>query len=179
MLNGMRYSMLVSLALLAITVIARAELPGGQERPTIYSPIGKRDPFKAPTSLSTNRERGSVTPLERFPIERFELRAILRGLGAARAMLADPEGGTHIVKQGDRIGRERGIISKILNTEVIVTERAFNYLGEETLYEKILSLPTEDLPIVADKPSAIRPPAAILPSNNSVIPNPPVPTVSK
>ena len=156
----MRFWMPLSLLLLAMTVVARAAPPGGQGRPTIYSPIGKRDPFKAPSSRSTNREAESVPPLERFPIERFELRAILRGLGAARAMLADPEGGTHIIKQGDRIGRERGIVSKILNTEVIVTERAFNYLGEETLYEKILSLPSEDLPIAAEKPAA-RPPAAL------------------
>lgn len=152
----MRFLLPLTLILLAMTVVVRAELPGSQERPTIYSPVGKRDPFKAPTSRSTNRELGSVTPLERFPIERFELRAVLRGLGAARAMVADPEGGTHIVKQGDRIGRERGVISKILNTEIIVTERAFNYLGEETLYEKILSLPAEDVPLTNERPQGRR-----------------------
>ena len=140
----------VLLLLLVLTVVARAEQLS-PERVTIYSPVGKRDPFKAPTSRSTNRELGSVSPLERFPVERFELKAILRGLGPAHAMLADPEGGTHIVKQGDKLGRERAVVSKILNTEVIVTERAFNYLGEETLYEKVLSLPAEELPVVNEK----------------------------
>jgi len=147
----MRLLIPITFLWLLVAVASRAEsLP--QDRPSIYSPVGKRDPFKAPSSRSTNREVALVRPLERFPVERFELKAVLRGLGAARAMVADPEGGTHIVKQGDRLGRERAIISKILNTEVIVTERAFNYLGEETLYEKILSLPAEDLPVSAPPP---------------------------
>jgi Tfp pilus assembly protein PilP len=140
----------IMLLFLAVAMLARAEGPTS-ERVTIYSPVGKRDPFKAPTSRSTNRELGSVSPLERFPVERFELKAVLRGLGPARAMVADPEGGTHIVKQGDRLGRERAVVSKILNTEVIVTERTFNYLGEETLYEKVLSLPAEEVPAANDK----------------------------
>ena len=56
-------------------------------------------------------------------------------------MFEDPEGKTHILTEGQTLGREHGTISKVLNTEVIVTLRTFNYKGEENLYEKVISLP--------------------------------------
>lgn len=58
-------------------------------------------------------------------------------------MFEDPQGKTFILKQGDVIGRERGSVSRILNTDVIVTERTFNYLGTESLYERVISLPQD------------------------------------
>jgi Tfp pilus assembly protein PilP len=114
-----------------------------REPSAIYSPVGKRDPFKPPTPIS-NAARGlaSIAPLEQLSIEQLTLRGILReGKAKARAMFEDASGNTYILKEGDRIGRERGTISRILNTEVIVTEKTFNYLGVENLYEKVLSLP--------------------------------------
>ena len=112
------------------------------EKSFIYSPVGKRDPFKTPVPNSGDRDLASLNPLEQFSIEQLQLRAILRtGEGRGRAMFEDPEGRTHIVSEGEIIGRERGTLSKILNNEVIVTERTFNYLGAENLYEKVISLP--------------------------------------
>lgn len=114
----------------------------GKDRPQIYSPIGKRDPFKPPGNAS-GKEVLALNPLERFAVEQFQLRAILKGLGKNRAMLEDPEGRSYIVGEGDRIGRERATVSKILTNEIIVTEKTFNYLGNVSLYEKILSLPPD------------------------------------
>lgn len=114
----------------------------GKDRPQIYSPIGKRDPFKQPSN-SAGKELLALNPLERFAVEQFQLRAILKGMGKSRAMLEDPEGRSYIVSEGDRIGRERATISKILINEIIVTEKTFNYLGNVSLYEKILSLPPD------------------------------------
>ncbi len=111
-------------------------------RSQIYSPIGKRDPFKQP-STSVGKEVLALNPLERFTVEQFQLRAILKGMGKSRAMLEDPEGRSYIISEGDRIGRERATVSKILVNEIIVTEKTFNYLGNVSLYEKILSLPPD------------------------------------
>jgi len=117
-------------------------ISNNDEKGTIYSPIGKRDPFKPPLSNPLDRDTASLNPLEQFGIEQLILRGILRDAGSkARAMFEDPEGKTHILTEGDTIGRERGTLSKILNTEVIVTEKTFNYLGAENLYEKVISLP--------------------------------------
>ncbi len=114
-----------------------------KEKVQIYSPIGKRDPFKPPLANPNGRDSAVVNPLERFTVEQFQLRAVLKGMGKSRAMIEDPEGRSYIVGEGDRIGRERATISKILNSEIIVTEKTFNYLGNLSLYEKILSLPPE------------------------------------
>jgi hypothetical protein len=56
-------------------------------------------------------------------------------------MLEDPEGKTYIITPGEIVGREHATVSRILNTGVVLTERTFNYLGQESLYEKVLSLP--------------------------------------
>ncbi len=114
-----------------------------EQAQTIYSPVGKRDPFRAPSLGAIASAAASVNPVEKYSLEQLQLRAILRSDGRARAMLEDPEGRTHIVTEGDIVGRERATLSKILNTEIIVTERTFNYLGQQNLYEKVLSLPDE------------------------------------
>jgi len=124
--------------LLVLPGLSSAEGPPKQEVGLIYSPVGKRDPFRVPAA---GRELASINPLERFSIEQLQLRGILRGDGQARAMFEDPEGRTHIIREGELLGREQGTVSRILNTEVIITEKTFNYRGEESLYEKIISLP--------------------------------------
>jgi hypothetical protein len=58
-------------------------------------------------------------------------------------MFEDPEGQTHIIVEGQTMGRERATVSRILNSEVILTEKTFNYLGAESLYEKVISLPAK------------------------------------
>ena len=79
------------------------------EKGTIYSPIGKRDPFKQPTANLLGRNPASLNPLDQFSIEQLSLRGILRdSSGHARAMFEDPEGKTHILSEGDTVGRERG-----------------------------------------------------------------------
>ena len=58
-------------------------------------------------------------------------------------MFEDPDGQVHIVMEGSIIGRERATVSRILNREVIVTEKTVNYLGVQSLYERIISLPND------------------------------------
>src|SRR4051812_38300329 len=117
-----------------------------KESVTIYSPIGKRDPFRTPAPAQPGgRELAAINPLEKFSVDQMQLRAILRSTALAKAMIEDPEGKTYIISEGDVVGRERGTVSKIQNTQVIVTFRTFNYLGVESLFEKVLFLPqTED-----------------------------------
>jgi hypothetical protein len=113
-------------------------------RSVIYSPVGKRDPFKAPIDHSLMRELATINPLEKFNLEQLQLKAILKGIGKHRAMFEDPEGKTHILTEGTVLGRERATISRILDREVILTLRTFNYLGAENLSEKIIFLPQEE-----------------------------------
>lgn len=137
----------LSLGMLLFYSASPAWAEGGSgrgEKGSIYSPVGKRDPFKPPPS-EVGRDVGSVNPLEKYSVEKFQLKAVLKGIGRPRAMFEDPDAKTFILGEGDSIGRERGTISRILNTEVIITERTFNYLGAENLYERVLSLPKDDV----------------------------------
>lgn len=110
----------------------------------IYSPVGKRDPFKAPQPKLMGRDLAAVNPLERFNLEQLHLRAILKGLGKNKAMFEDPDGKTHILNEGSLMGREKATISRILNTEVILTVKTFNYLGQESIAERVISLPSDE-----------------------------------
>ena len=78
-------------------------------------------------------------------IEKFKLKAIIQAGVRPQAMFADPDGDIHILGEGDRIGKERGTISRILNKEVFITEKTLNYLGVESLFERVLSLPAGGL----------------------------------
>lgn len=124
-----------------IGIFACFLLAADKEDGKIYSPAGKRDPFRALPLSNAGRELAAVTELERFGIDRFSLRAILRTDRKATALFEDPEGKTHILSEGDHIGRERASISRILQREVILTIRTVNYLGSEKPYEKTMALP--------------------------------------
>ncbi|GEM_PF-6203256 len=107
-----------------------------------YSPFGKRDPFRIPT-VGGLGEDASVGPLQRFHVDQFKLRAIMRGMGDPKAMFQDPRGRSHIVSQGDLIGIEKATVSRIIKSEVILTERTYNYLGKESLLERVIALPQD------------------------------------
>jgi hypothetical protein len=106
--------------------------------------VGKRDPFREPRQDSLDRDLAATNPLEKFAIDQFSLRAIIKDSAASHAMLEDPELRSHIVEEGAIIGREHGTISRILNTSIIITQKTFNYRGVETLYEKVLYLPQKE-----------------------------------
>lgn len=127
-----------------LTTFLFSSLLLAQSESVIYSPIGKRDPFKVPSTKGLNRDVASTNRLERFSLEQLQLKAILKGLGKNRAMFEDPEGKVHILSEGSILGREKATVSRILSREVIVTVRTFNYLGNESLVEKVVGLPTED-----------------------------------
>ena len=108
----------------------------------VYTSFGKRDPFSVPSSLSPGGAGGSnVDPLRRFRLEGYKLRAILRVGSQPQAMFEDPDGNTHVVTQGQTLGQEGARVSRIVNSEVIVTERSLNNQGNEVILERILSLP--------------------------------------
>ena len=105
-----------------------------------YSPIGKKDPFWPPSSLWEKPSDASKLDGTGFPISDLHLKAILHFGGHPRALFQDPQGQAIIVFEGDTLGREQAIVSRILSTEVLLTLHVKNAMGEGTLYEKVLSL---------------------------------------
>ena len=116
-------------------------LAADKEEGKVYSPTGKRDPFRPSIVRGSGRDVAAVSELERFAVEQFQLRAILRTDQNATALFEDPEGKTHILSEGSLIGRERATVSRILEREVVLTIQTVNYLGVEKPYEKNMVLP--------------------------------------
>ncbi len=124
----------------------------------LYSSFGKRDPFQVPERGGVGGKQTALDPIRKFRLEGYRLRAVLRTGGKTQAMFEDPEGVSHIVLEGQQIGMEGARVSRIVDSEVIVTERSVNYLGKETLLEKVISLPTA----VEGKPDLAVPTPAVL-----------------
>lgn len=84
----------------------------------------KRDPFKPVY------EQGSSTNLlTAFDVTRFQLVAILTGMGSPKAMVMLPNRDTEIVKVGDSFGKNNGKIQKISDSELVVRETYKDYQG--------------------------------------------------
>jgi Tfp pilus assembly protein PilP len=166
---------LIAMSLFVISLPVRAQT---EPKSNIYSPAGKRDPFRPPAALPSREVSVSVNPTERYSLEQFQLRAIIKGIGKNRAMFEDPDAKAYILFEGDSLGRERATLSRILDRGVIVTERTFNYLGEESLFEKVISLPSDSSQNVAGVEIAAKPPPVLSVGNrdtantDSTIPNP-------
>jgi Tfp pilus assembly protein PilP len=109
----------------------------------LYSSFGKRDPFRAPERGGLGRGGGSLSAVRKYRLESYHLRAILRIGSRPQAMFEDPDGKSHVVVEGELIGIEGARVSRIVQSEVIVTERGSNNLGKETLLEKVISLPAD------------------------------------
>jgi Tfp pilus assembly protein PilP len=140
-----KYGLLVLSVLLALASMGASKGEGtksdsANEKTVIYSPVGKRDPFRPPENPSIGRQTASLSPIDRYSVEQLQLRAILNGLGKPRAMFEDPDGKSYIVSEGQLIARERVTVSRILSKGVILTQRTFNYLGEENISERVISL---------------------------------------
>ncbi len=110
-----------------------------EKQPELYSPYGKRDPFRPNALLSGKRE--IAQEIDSYPLEQYTLKAILHAHHDATASFVSPSGQTVDLQVGDVLGREEAILSRILTSEVIFTVRSYNDVKEETLYEKIIYLP--------------------------------------
>lgn len=95
-----------------------------------FNPLSvKRDPFTPPELAADS----SKSPLEYYDLAQLDLLAVMSGAGASQAMLALPNGETHIVQVGDKIGRNKGRVFKITTSEMIVKETYLDPRGKEVV----------------------------------------------
>lgn len=89
----------------------------------------KRDPFKPLEEDADNKKL-----LSAYDVTKFQLVAILTGMGAPRAMIMLPNQTTEILQIGDSIGRNNGKIQKIGDSEVVIKEIYKDYQGKMRSY---------------------------------------------
>lgn len=89
----------------------------------------RRNPFQPDLDIvggtvvpEEERQIRPTEPLEEFGISQLQLVTILSDIAVPKAMFVDPTGHGHIAKEGDRIGRNNGVIRVIRANEVEVRE---------------------------------------------------------
>ena len=121
---------------------AKAPLPPSadvkpQPPPTLvsftYNPKGKVNPFRplvvekpdVPPSKAKGPQAipADATPLERMDLDKVKLVAVVWSIPEPKAMVEDAQGKGYILTKGTPIGKNRGRVSQISPTGVVVTER--------------------------------------------------------
>ncbi len=99
----------------------------------VYSPIGKRDPFRSPLEdLAVAKTTVGRCPLCRWSVDQLKLVAVITGTGNPVGMVEDPDGVGHIVRPGTSVGRVGGRVSSIQRDAIVVTELSHDPFGKVT-----------------------------------------------
>ena len=106
---------------------------GSSAPPTyIYTPIGKRDPFKsAYTVIRKPDEKAPGGILTKYEIDQLKLTAIISGISRPRAQVELPDGKGVSIRVGTRIGKNFGRVVRIKHDEVIVSEDYRDWSGRK------------------------------------------------
>jgi len=103
------------------------------EEPYVYSPVGKRDPFRSALENVKEdevRTERILSETEIYDLDQYKLTGLVTGTSQPLAMVEDPNGVGHGLRIGDRIGKQGGIVRRITKRAVIVREQSRNALGE-------------------------------------------------
>lgn len=98
----------------------------------LYSPIGKRDPFRSPLDdlIKVADSPQHNCPLCRWEVDQLKLVAVITGTGNPVAMVEDPNGLGHMLRQGTQVGKAGGKVTSIERDEVVVTEITHDPFGK-------------------------------------------------
>ena len=85
-----------------------------------------RDPFHSFLEEFQKKAEGPLddevgrSPLEMFDVGEYTLIAVITGTPVPKAMITDPTGFGHVVRPGDRIGKQGGRVAAIYSNEVVI-----------------------------------------------------------
>jgi Tfp pilus assembly protein PilP len=109
-----------------------------------YAAQDRRDPFVPLVARPETERRKGVTPLEDYEISEFKLVAILSSKSGYYAVITLPDGKSHTVREGMRIGLHEGRVQKIHKDSVVVRETVRNERGVRAQRDTVLKLRLED-----------------------------------
>ena len=92
----------------------------------IYDPTGKTDPFKSFIALREEKEEKEKkkprTYLETLELSQLDLSVIVISSRGKWAMVRDSKGIGHVIKEGTAIGKNGGLVYKIMEGEIVIRE---------------------------------------------------------
>jgi type IV pilus assembly protein PilP len=98
-----------------------------------YDPTGKRDPFRSFVRDKLRDAAANVeSPLEQFELGQLTVSGVVWQADRRRALVQDPSGQTYVVKTGDRIGKNDGVVREIGDSSLVVLESYVDFHGDKT-----------------------------------------------
>ena len=96
----------------------------------VYSPIGKRDPFRSIyDEFQQDSGNEQLTELQKFELDQLKLVGIVSRIATPYAMVEDPNGKGHTLTRGKLIGKNWGRVSQITAECVVIKEEYRDYTG--------------------------------------------------
>jgi type IV pilus assembly protein PilP len=95
-----------------------------------YDKKGKRDPFQP--YRHSRIQTDSQGPLMAYELGQLAVVALVWDTSNPRALVADPRGETHVVREGTPIGKNDGLVIHIGDNMVLVKETYVDFAGEMT-----------------------------------------------
>lgn len=98
-----------------------------------YDPTGKRDPFRSFVRDKLRDDAANVeSPLEQFELGQLTVSGVVWQADRRRALVQDPSGQTYVVKTGDRMGKNDGVVREIGDSSLVVLESYVDFHGDKT-----------------------------------------------
>jgi len=109
----------------------------------LYSSAGKRDPFVPFLKIEPKEVRAgmdNVPPLQRYDLGELKFVGVIWGPKGAFGLVEDAEGKGYTVMVGTRIGRGGGVVTRILDGEILVKEEFRDLAGAKVVRQSSMKL---------------------------------------
>jgi type IV pilus assembly protein PilP len=97
-----------------------------------YDPTGKRDPFRSFVKDKLREDIEIESPLEQFELGQLTISGVVWQADRRRALVLDPSGQAYVVKTGDRLGKNDGVVTEISDSALVVLESYVDFHGDKT-----------------------------------------------
>jgi len=98
-----------------------------------YDATGKRDPFRSFVKEELHADAIDVqSPLEQFELGQLTVSGVVWQADRRRALVLDPAGQAYVVKTGDRMGKNDGVVTQIDDSSLVVLESYVDFHGDKT-----------------------------------------------
>ncbi len=111
-----------------------------------YIPGERRDPFESLLFRGEDAETAGdeLTPLQKVNVEDLKLVGIVKNPDGNMALIQTPDGKGYFLRRGLPLGKNEGVIAKIMDDKMIVKEKKKDLLGQISVSEVVLELKKEE-----------------------------------
>ena len=93
----------------------------------IFTTENRRDPFQPflliKRPVDTDADLSAQTPLQQYETTQYKLSAVIVGYGQPMVMVIAPDGKSHVVRKGMKIGKNGGTVVQIHKEGFLVEEK--------------------------------------------------------